>query len=91
VHGGTTRADLRDALYRAVEKALMNRQQWPTIRTVLFMDEANTTEAIGSIKEILCDGHCDGVRIPPDSGLCVVAACNPYRKYVYVFLLSCLC
>jgi hypothetical protein len=44
------------------------------------MDEANTTEAIGSIKEILCDRHFSGKVIPSDAGLSIVAACNPYRK-----------
>ena len=32
--------------------------------TVLFFDEANTTEAIGLIKEIMCDGTCNGKPLP---------------------------
>ena len=50
------------------------------IITVLFFDEANTTEAIGCIKEIMCDGTIDGRPINLNSNLKLVAACNPYRK-----------
>jgi hypothetical protein len=30
-------------------------EEYPNMFTVLFFDEANTTEAIGVIKEIMCD------------------------------------
>lgn len=46
--------------------------------TVLFFDEANTTEAIGLIKEVLCDNHIQGKRIT--ERIKFVAACNPYRR-----------
>ena len=46
--------------------------------TVLFFDEANTSEHINLIKEIMCDGTVLGRKI--DKDLKVVAACNPYRK-----------
>lgn len=57
--------------------------------TVLFFDEANTTEAIGIIKEITCDKSLLGRPIELHEKLKMVAACNPYRKYVinYHFLL----
>lgn len=48
--------------------------------TVLFLDEANTTEAIGAIKEIMCDKSLGGKPIKLHEGLKIVAACNPYRK-----------
>ena len=48
------------------------------IHTVLFFDEANTTEAIGLIKEIMCDRRMQGRDISPDVNF--IAACNPYRK-----------
>ena len=49
--------------------------------TVLFFDEANTTEAIGLIKEIMCDGRVKGQPIDmADGALKIVAACNPYRR-----------
>ena len=52
-----------------------------SLRTVLFLDEANTTEAIGLIKEIMIDGRLNGKQLHFDRyGIDVIAACNPYRK-----------
>ena len=48
--------------------------------TVLFFDEANTTEAIGLIKEIMCDKSMEGKKLKLCENLKMVAACNPYRK-----------
>lgn len=48
--------------------------------TVLFFDEANTTEAIGVIKEIMCDKSLGGKAIQLHKRLKIIAACNPYRK-----------
>ena len=49
--------------------------------TVLFFDEANTTEAIYAIKEVVCDFSVNGRKLDPNSGLKVIVACNPYRKH----------
>ncbi|KAK3588412.1 hypothetical protein CHS0354_015933 [Potamilus streckersoni] len=49
--------------------------------TVLFFDEANTTESIGLIKEILCDKSMEGRPLTDCPNLKMVAACNPYRKH----------
>ena len=57
------------------------------IETVLFFDEANTTEAIGLIKEIMCDRRMNGTRI--SKSLKLIAACNPYRRFS--FFLNCMC
>ena len=46
--------------------------------TVLFFDEANTTDHTDLIKEIMCDHTLYGRRIHKD--VRVVAACNPYRR-----------
>ncbi len=46
--------------------------------TVVFFDEANTTESLGLIKEILCDQRINGNVISTD--IKFIAACNPYRK-----------
>lgn len=56
--------------------------------TVLFFDEANTTEAIGLIKEIMCDHAMEGEPLKLCQSLKIVAACNPYRKYVILHLTS---
>ena len=63
---------LKDAM-AAAEKNRLHK-----VQTVVFFDEANTSEVIGLIKEIMCDGRCNGEPFPPF--LKFVAACNPYRR-----------
>ena len=63
--------------------ARKNAADYPYMDTVLFFDEANTTEAIGVIKEIMCDKSLGGKPIKLHERLKIVAACNPYRKYVF--------
>eukprot|EP01083_Nonionella_stella_P178100 628132_1 len=43
-----------------------------------FLDEINTSPAIGYLKEILCDDSFEGTPLPEN--MKVIAACNPYRK-----------
>ncbi|XP_062976188.1 E3 ubiquitin-protein ligase RNF213-like [Elgaria multicarinata webbii] len=80
VHGGTT----ADAIYAKVREAevfaIDNKQQYQ-FDTILFFDEANTTEAVSSIKEVLCDRTVKGKSLVHNSGLQIIAACNPYRKH----------
>ncbi|XP_054544611.1 E3 ubiquitin-protein ligase RNF213 isoform X2 [Talpa occidentalis] len=80
VHGGTTADMIYAKVREAQELALFNRDQHQ-LDTILFLDEANTTEAISCIKEVLCDRTVDGQPLVEDSGLHIVAACNPYRKH----------
>lgn len=80
VHGGTT----AEMIYRKVRKAEMlaeKNRQMHKLDTILFFDEANTTEAIYAIKEILCDQTVKGKPLKMHSGLKIIAACNPYRKH----------
>ena len=49
--------------------------------TVLFFDEANSTELIGLIKEMLCDLRMNGKKLDMSTGLKIIAACNPYKKH----------
>ena len=44
----------------------------------MFFDEANTTEAIELIKEIMCDNRIRGE--PIEENIKFIAACNPYKK-----------
>ncbi|XP_056144422.1 E3 ubiquitin-protein ligase rnf213-alpha [Lampris incognitus] len=80
VHGGTS----SDMIYTRVKEAeviaCINKKDYD-IDSVLFFDEANTTEAISSIKEILCDQTVKGEVLTPHCGLQIIAACNPYRKH----------
>ncbi|KAM4843304.1 E3 ubiquitin-protein ligase RNF213 [Thomomys bottae] len=80
VHGGTTAATVYSAVREARELAIQNKAIHQ-LDTILFFDEANTTEAISCIKEVLCDQTVDGEPLEEDSGLQIIAACNPYRKH----------
>ncbi len=63
-----------------METAEKNTQNDSCANTVVFFDEANTTDAIGLIKEIMCDRRLHGMTI--SENLKFIAACNPYRKFV---------
>ncbi|KAM5149392.1 E3 ubiquitin-protein ligase RNF213 [Callospermophilus lateralis] len=80
VHGGTTAAMIHSKVWEAEDTAFSNKDQHQ-LDTILFFDEANTTEAISCIKEVLCDRTVDGQPLEEDSGLHIIAACNPYRKH----------
>ncbi|XP_051888724.1 E3 ubiquitin-protein ligase rnf213-alpha-like [Pristis pectinata] len=80
VHGGTTAETIYVKVAEAEELAIKNKQKYG-LETVLFFDEANTTEAIHAIKEVLCDKTVQGKPMKRDSGLKIIAACNPYRKH----------
>ncbi|XP_064635715.1 E3 ubiquitin-protein ligase RNF213-like isoform X3 [Lineus longissimus] len=81
IHGGTTHLDIIKKVQEAEKLAVKNRENNPKMYTILFFDEANTTEAIGLIKEIMCDNSINGEQISTNAGLKFVAACNPYRKH----------
>uniref|UniRef100_A0A3B3YP08 RING-type E3 ubiquitin transferase n=1 Tax=Poecilia mexicana TaxID=48701 RepID=A0A3B3YP08_9TELE len=80
VHGGTTSEMIYGKVREAEDIASINKQDYG-FDSVLFFDEANTTEAISSIKEVLCDKTVKGESLTPNSGLQIIAACNPYRKH----------
>ncbi|XP_075942052.1 E3 ubiquitin-protein ligase rnf213-alpha-like isoform X1 [Anarhichas minor] len=80
VHGGTTSEMIYTKVREAEDIASVNQQDYG-FDSVLFFDEANTTEAISSIKEVLCDKTVKGESLTPNCGLRVIAACNPYRKH----------
>ncbi|XP_015735182.1 E3 ubiquitin-protein ligase RNF213 isoform X2 [Coturnix japonica] len=80
VHGGTTAEMIYARIKEAEALAIANKKQHG-LDTVLFFDEANTTEAVSSIKEVLCDHTVEGKPLVSCSGLQIIAACNPYRKH----------
>lgn len=80
VHGGTT-AEMIYARVKEAEALAKTNKQQHGLDTVLFFDEANTTEAVSSIKEVLCDHTVQGKHLVSGSGLQIIAACNPYRKH----------
>ena len=82
VHGGVTMQDIVQSIEDAEKLAIANTRQFGDgFYTVLFFDEANTTEAIYGIKEVICDFSVNGRKLNPESGLKVIVACNPYRKH----------
>ena len=85
MHGGITEQDIERKVNEAIELAEQNKTADPPVDTVLFFDEANTTEAVGLIKEIMCDRRLNGKPLPED--IKFIAACNPYRKYVVVIFI----
>ncbi|XP_072523911.1 E3 ubiquitin-protein ligase rnf213-beta [Salminus brasiliensis] len=80
VHGGTT-ADIIYKKVREAERLAVENRRKHSLDTILFFDEANTTEAIFAIKEVLCDMTVQGFPLKKNSGLKIIAACNPYRRH----------
>ncbi|XP_072098497.1 E3 ubiquitin-protein ligase rnf213-alpha-like [Mobula birostris] len=80
VHGGTTADIIYSKIKEAEALAKYNKQNYD-FDTVLFFDEANTTEAVSCIKEVVCDQMIEGIPLSPNTGLQIIAACNPYRKH----------
>ncbi|KAK7939806.1 hypothetical protein WMY93_003132 [Mugilogobius chulae] len=80
VHGGTTSSMVYSKVKEAESMATINKQDYG-FDSVLFFDEANTTESISSIKEVLCDKTVQGEGLTSGCGLQIIAACNPYRKH----------
>ncbi|XP_053385748.1 E3 ubiquitin-protein ligase RNF213-like [Mercenaria mercenaria] len=81
VHGGVSNEDIKSKVKEAETVAIENRKFREDMYTVLFFDEANTTESIGLIKEIMCDHTMEGRPLDICKNLKFVAACNPYRKH----------
>ena len=71
---GVKKAEVR---LRRAEESTTLYLDGTKLGTILFFDEANTTDHIDLIKEIMCDHTLYGRRIHKD--VRVVAACNPYR------------
>ncbi|XP_029293033.1 LOW QUALITY PROTEIN: E3 ubiquitin-protein ligase rnf213-alpha-like [Cottoperca gobio] len=85
VHGGTTSEMIYTKVREAEDIASINKEDYG-FDSVLFFDEANTTDAISSIKEVLCDKTVEGECLTPKCGLQIIAACNPYRKHTDVMI-----
>ncbi len=74
IHGGHSDEDIFNFMRLVKERAL----QAPAATFVVFLDEVNTTNSLGAIKEIVCDKFLDGQRLPEN--IRIVCALNPYRK-----------
>ena len=78
MHGGIEDADIFKIVDKAIDIAKDNTAMGIKA-TVLFFDEANTTDSIATVKSVMCDRLNNGKPIPDDIGLQFVAAVNPYR------------
>ena len=65
-------------LLEVEKEAKRNSEQ--DVDTIAFFDEANTTDALGLIKEVMCDRRVNGRLITRHVKF--IAACNPYRRYI---------
>ena len=85
-HGGITDEDIFKIVKKAIKQAEFNMDNGVTT-TVLFFDEANTTDSIGTIKSIMCDRLVNGYPIPTNCGLQVnkkrKLICLSYRKEIF--------
>lgn len=63
MHGGTTEEDIFKIVKRAIKLATENKRK-KINATVVFFDEANTTDAIATVKSVMCDRLVDGEPIP---------------------------
>ncbi|XP_065899482.1 E3 ubiquitin-protein ligase rnf213-alpha-like isoform X2 [Dysidea avara] len=77
VHGGVSEKDVVKKIHEAQKLARKNEKDG--LETVLFFDEANTSKAIGLIKEVMCDKRVMGR--PIKENIKFIAACNPYRRH----------
>ena len=69
---------------------MARENQGKNIDTVLFFDEANTTEALSMIKEVMVDRRINGRPIGQGlERLQFIAACNPYRRLLYTLRICC--
>ncbi len=83
MHGGVTATDIVNRVQRVLgdDDRRTRRGQRSSPQKVIFFDEANTTNAIGTIKSIMCDRTLGKSQIPPEWGYHFVAAVNPYRTH----------
>ncbi|KAM9385416.1 E3 ubiquitin-protein ligase rnf213-alpha-like isoform 2-T2 [Pholidichthys leucotaenia] len=80
VHGGTSSEMIYEKVREADNLARTNTENH-NFGCILFFDEANTAEAVSSIKEVVCDKSVQGQQLDSQTGLQIIAACNPYRKH----------
>ncbi|EGD81489.1 hypothetical protein PTSG_02206 [Salpingoeca rosetta] len=79
VHGGTQEREFEDIFARA-EKELASAPNPSTARVFVFLDEVNTCNHIGLVREIVFSRSLHGR--PISSGIKVLCALNPYRERV---------
>jgi hypothetical protein len=64
------------SISKKIQKAVTQAKKFRNVKVVLFIDEFNTTQCMGLLKEVFCDRSLNGEELP-DNLFCV-AAMNPY-------------
>nr|XP_039268822.1 E3 ubiquitin-protein ligase rnf213-beta-like [Styela clava] len=77
VYGGITASDIQESIKEA--EKLWSQSKTDEDMRLLFFDEANTTEAIYAIKEVMCDNTFDGEAVAMENTT-IIAACNPHKE-----------
>ena len=87
IHGGYDMFRIKEMLRERVKKALKIYRSTPCRkRTVIFLDEMNTTSSVDLLKEAICDFRLDGkTMIDSQKDTCLhhvtfIGAINPDRK-----------
>ncbi|KAL9656856.1 hypothetical protein ABK040_004390 [Willaertia magna] len=78
MHGGISPQEIKQTIGDIVKKNLENVEKYEDFVTVVFIDELNTTKAMGIMKEIFIDHSLDGVKLP--KSVFFVGAINPFKK-----------
>nr|XP_039269384.1 E3 ubiquitin-protein ligase rnf213-beta-like [Styela clava] len=77
VYGGVTASDIQKSVKEAEKVWSQSKTDQDT--RLIFFDEANTTEAIYAIKEVMCDNTFDGEAVAMKNTT-IIAACNPHKE-----------
>jgi energy-coupling factor transporter ATP-binding protein EcfA2 len=77
MHGGMDEADVASWLRRTLAECAALRPWLHDGLFFIFLDEVNTCDCLGLVKEVTCDRMLDGTPLP--AHVAIVAACNPYR------------
>jgi energy-coupling factor transporter ATP-binding protein EcfA2 len=74
IHGGCSDAEIIDWLNERIEESA---ELSSMSKLICFLDEMNTCNSAGLLKEIICDKSMNGRQLP--NNIKIIAAANPYR------------
>jgi len=85
IHGGWTNEIIEEKLTDTLNE-IKKYHSWNRKKSLLFLDEVNTSPAVDLIKDFICDQRIKGIHISETLGkdfqdkITFVAAINPYMK-----------
>jgi E3 ubiquitin-protein ligase RNF213 len=75
MHSGFTIKDLKTKIEIIKNKHLQIKKKYPELKTIIFIDELNTSSYLGYLKEIFIDHTSDGKELP--DSIFFIGAINP--------------